>query len=134
MGSFTISTLYPHRGSLEKVPQLPGPDHPYYVRTKKSPAILKTLICSTVAYLSVIFIKEQLLQIVLRATKILDVLFFFKIMLPLYRLAFHNVVKTNWYNGNRMRFTTLYSGRCFQYNGYSWVWLAALRNLPSCAK
>ena len=33
--------------SLEKGPQLPGPNHPYYVRKKKSPAILKTLICST---------------------------------------------------------------------------------------
>ena len=33
-------------------------------------------------------------------------------MFPLYRLAFHSVVKTNRYNGNRMRFTTLYNERC----------------------
>ena len=44
----TISTLDPHWGLLEKVPQLPGPNHPFFVRTKKSPAILKILICSTV--------------------------------------------------------------------------------------
>ena len=42
-----ISTLDPHWGSLEKVTQLPDPDHPYFALTKKSPAILKTLICST---------------------------------------------------------------------------------------
>ena len=40
-------------------------------------------------------------------------------MFPLHRLAFHNVVKTNRYNGNRMRFTTLYNERYCHYNGYS---------------
>ena len=31
-----ISTLDPHWGSLEKVTQLPDPDHPYFALTKVS--------------------------------------------------------------------------------------------------
>ena len=42
-----------------------------------------------------------------------------KTMFLLYRLAFHKVVKTNRYNRNRMRFTTLCNKRCFHYNEYS---------------
>ena len=36
-----------HWGSLEKANQPPGPDHTCSARTKKWPAILKILICST---------------------------------------------------------------------------------------
>ena len=42
--------LNPHLGSLKKVPQLCGPDHPYYIWTKK--ANLKSFICSTVVGLA----------------------------------------------------------------------------------
>ena len=47
-----------HWRSSEKVPQLACPNHPYYAQTKKSPAILKTLICSTDSLQSNPYTKE----------------------------------------------------------------------------
>ena len=52
---FAISTQDPLYESIEKVFQSPGPDHPCYVRMKKWPAILKTLICSTASGIWIIF-------------------------------------------------------------------------------
>ena len=51
--------------TLEKAKQLPGRDHPCYAWTKKSLAILRTLICSTdisLVWWEIVFLELQALN------------------------------------------------------------------------